>query len=636
MSDEGVARYHKKITDAKSREAESATSYGQRLLSASIIPFAESIRAWLKEHTKARAGGRITAVKPLSQLTPEVVAFITTRTVLDNIALSRGYGSICQSLGAAIDDELRFAWLRKHHPGLFKKLERQLNACPSYEHKRTVIVYAMNKAGISAKPKDGAEGLFEPSLPALHVKVGAVLLDLFEKSTQMVEVVQIREGHKLRSIVQATAKTTEWIRGYNEYAEVLDPVWLPMVELPADWVAPSGGGYTSELLPLLSLVKRAGARYINETLPTAVMPEVYACLNALQRTGWRVNRKVYGVMQHLWDTGRKVGGLPQSSDDELPTKPLDIATNEDARKEWKRKAARVHTNNAALRSTRLQARKLLNLAQKFANVEKFHFPYQLDFRGRIYTVPTFLTPQGSDLARGLLTFSDTATLNNDDDAYWLGVYGANLFGKDKITFEERLAWVHSQRENILRVASDPLGFQWWQEADEPWQFLAWCFEWSGWLTQGSGFLTSFPVCLDGTNNGLQILSMLTRDEAAAKATNVLPSAKPEDIYGEVALNVIEAMKVQKKLKGSDDHLHAKFWLSFGIDRKTTKRPVMVLPYGGTFHSCREYVQQWYVETSKARGLDLPDFKTMGSRCHYLSKKIWEGIEICVGLSLINI
>lgn len=627
MTDEGVARYRKTVEDAKRRGAESGTAYGQRLLSASIIPFADRIKTWLAENSKARAGRRIAAVGPLSQIDPHTAAFIATRVALDGIGLAQNYGPICERLGCGLEDEVRFAWLAKHHAGLFKKLERQLSICHNYDHKRAVIVHAMRKAGISVSAGEKKEGVFEPWPKALRVKVGALLLHLLEESTQLVEVVTVRQGKKQRSIVQATAKTMEWIRGFNDYAEVLDPVWLPMVELPAPWEAPKGGGYTGDMLPALQLVKRASADYLANTLPAAVMPEVYAALNALQNTPWQINRRVYGVMQHLWDTGRKVGGLPQSEDDALPAKPVDIESNAEARKEWKRRAARVHVSNASLRSTRLQARKLLNLAQKFANVERFYFPYQLDFRGRIYTVPTFLTPQGSDLARGLLLFADSATINNDDDAYWLGVYGANLFGKDKITFEERVAWVKSQRESILAVAADPLACQWWQEADEPWQFLAWCFEWSGWLTQGPGFQTRLPVCLDGTNNGLQILSMLTRDEVAAKATNVLPSDTPADIYGEVARRVVQLMRAEDK-----DTLEplAKFWLAFGIDRKTTKRPVMVLPYGGTFHSCKEYVGDWYAETAKAKGHELPEFKTVAARNFYLARRIWDGIEFCVG------
>lgn len=627
MMDEGKARFHANIAAAKAREEESATPYGQRLLSGAIVPFADAIRAWCAEAAAKRAQRRAKAYEPIAALRPETVAFLATRVVLDGIGLTTPYARVCALVGGALEDELRFRWLEKNHPGLFRKLERQLGRCHSYDHKRTVIVYAMNKAGISARAEVAGQDVFVAWPDALRVKVGAVLVDILEKSTQLVELVPLRRGRRLENCLQATAKTIEWIRGFTDYAELLDPVWLPMVEPPAPWSAPTGGGYKGDTLPSLPLVKRASADYLGAVLPAHPMPEVYAAINALQNTAWRINPRVYEVMRALWDNGRSVGGLPQSEDDPLPPKPVDIETNEEARRAWRRKAAATHLGNAALRSVRVQAFKLMNLAQKFAKVEKFYFPYQLDFRGRLYTIPTFLTPQGSDLSRSLLLFADGCPILDANGAYWLGVYGANLFGKDKVTFEERLAWVESQRENILAVAADPLACQWWQEADEPWQFLAWCFEWAGWLQQGPGFVTHFPVCLDGTNNGLQILSMLTRDELAARATNVTPSPSPADIYGEVAKRVVQLMQSESKAEAKPT---ADFWLSVGVDRKTTKRPVMVLPYGGTFHSCKEYVGDWFREVAKARGLELPDFKEAATRNTYLARRIWDGIEFCVG------
>ncbi len=623
MIEEGRARYWHAVTDAKDRKEESSTLYGQRLLSGSILPFADAIKEWLVATEAKRSSHRGSAFAPLKLVAPDVAAFVAARSLLDSIGLGKPYGTATEAVGALIEDEVRFAWLRKNHPPLFRKLERQLVRCVNYEHKRTVIVHTMNKHKVGV----GTEKEFSPWDKPTQVKVGSLLIDLFQKSTGLIETVCIRFGKKTQHVLQATAKTTEWIRNFHHYHELLDPVWLPTVEPPLAWSDPFSGGYTGEELPLNSLVKRVSGKYTTDILAKAQMPEVYAAVNALQNTAWKINQRVHGVLSHFWNIGRSVGGLPPSDDEALPTKPSDIETNREALKAWKQKAARVHVSNAALRSTRLQARKLLNLAQKFTNVSRFYYPYQLDFRGRVYTVPTFLTPQGSDLARALLLFADGVPIWDDTDAYWLAVYGANLFGKDKITFEERVKWVGEQREMILAVAKDPLANQQWQDADEPWQFLAWCLEWAGWLNTGSGYVTHLPVCLDGTNNGLQILSMLTRDEIAAKATNVLPGDTPADIYGDVAQRTKALMQEEAD---KDDQEHAKFWLAFGIDRKTTKRPVMVLPYGGTFHSCREYVGDWYRETSKAKGHELPDYKVMSARVHYLATQIWCAIEFCVG------
>ena len=628
MMNEGRTRYWNAVTDAREREEESSTKYGKRLLAGSILPFADAIVAWLAEAETKNSTHRGTAYAPLKLLAPDTTAFIAARSIIDSIGLGRSYGKASGAVGGLVEDERRFAWLRKNHAGLFRKLEKQLERCSCYEHKRSVIMHTMAKHNIV----ENSEKPFVAWEESMKVKVGIILVDLFQKSTGLVEVVLLpvrgtRHANKTHHVLQATAKTSEWIRNFHEHSELLDPVWMPMVDAPAPWTSPYAGGYTGEELPSNNLVKRMNPKYgYSGALEQANMPDVYEAVNALQATPWKINHRVQGVLQHHWNLGRCVGGLPASEDIPLPNKPDDIATNKDALKAWKQKAARVHVANSALHSTRLQARKLLHLAQKFSNSPKFHFPYQLDFRGRVYTIPTFLSPQGCDVSRGLLLFADGMPLWDDTDAYWLAVAGANLWGKDKVSFEDRIAWVKENRENILAVGRDPLACQWWQEAGEPWQFLAWCIEWTGWLTVGPGYKTHLPVCLDGTNNGLQILSMLTRDEVAAKATNVLPSDSPADIYGDVA---VRAKALMAEEADPEKKVMADYWLAFGIDRKTTKRPVMVLPYGGTFHSCREYVSDWYQETARAKGIELPDYTTTGARVHYLSLRIWEAIGFCV-------
>lgn len=633
MVEEGTARYNRNIENARKREEESATKYGRRLLQTSIVPFADGIKGWLKGALdKKGAGKRHSAAKPIASVPADVVAFLGARSIINSIGLSKSYTTAATALGQAIEDEARFAWLKKNHPNVLKKAEKKLAHCMSSEHSRAVIVHVMNKHGLTEGRTSESSQVAEPFKTwdkATITKVGMVLLDLFKETTGLVEIILIGSGKNSSYVLQATPKTSEWIRGFNAYNEMLDPVWLPMVDVPARWSGAWGGGYTAEGLPILPLVRRASADYIKNHIDTANMPEVYEAINALQETPWAVNTKVLGVMQHLWDSRREVGSLPRSEDYELPSKPVDIATNKEAREDWRRKAHEVYTVNAALGSQRIAAAKIMNMARRFANTPRFYFPYTLDFRGRVYAVPTFLSPQGSDLSRALLRFADSEPLYTDNDAYWLAVYGANLWGNDKVSFEDRVQWVQENRAKIERVGSDPLGFQWWQEADSPFQFLAWCFEWASWLKIGPGFRTHLPVCLDGTNNGLQLLSMLTRDEVAGKATNVSPSDKPCDIYGEVANRVKDVMTSLVDGEDGEGSRLSRYWLSFGIDRKTTKRPVMVLPYGGTFFSCRDYVLAWYKDKLRAKKEDLPVFKETMARVTFLAARIWEAIDFCV-------
>jgi DNA-directed RNA polymerase len=78
-----------------------------------------------------------------------------------------------------------------------------------------------------------------------------------------------------------------------------------------------------------------------------------------------------------------------------------------------------------------------------------------------------LNPQGSDQARALLTFADGKLIEAGDTRAegWLMIHGANLFGHDKVGFDDRIKWVDENLDAIQRVALDPLANMWWTEAD---------------------------------------------------------------------------------------------------------------------------------------------------------------------------
>jgi len=284
-------------------------------------------------------------------------------------------------------------------------------------------------------------------------------------------------------------------------------------------------------------------------------------------------------------------------------------------------ASGVHKRNTGTRSRRLLVAKVLYLADKMQG-SRFFYPSHCDFRGRVYNIPSFLGIQGPDLCRGLLKFARPSRIKTATDIKWLGIQGANTWGNDKVTLDEREQWAHDFTNKAISIAKDPKADLRWTEADKPWQFLAWCFEWATLKTTGK--LDSYlPVNVDATNNGLQILSMLTRDPYGMRATNVLPTESPEDIYAVVADKALKILKDQA-LKGDKA---AKAWVEFGINRKTTKRSVMCYSYGLTEYSNRAYVSEWFDEQIYEEGRKNPfedDKVYIG--IHVLAKAIWQGIE----------
>ena len=125
------------------------------------------------------------------------------------------------------------------------------------------------------------------------------------------------------------------------------------------------------------------------------------------------------------------------------------------------------------------------MAEKFADEPEIYFPWALDWRGRLYPVPGLVNPQADDLGKAMLEFAVGKPLG-ERGAYWLAIQLANKFGNDKVSFDDRIAWVRDHEAEILDSAKHPLdGRRFWIQADDPWQFLAACFEWAGYKEQGN-------------------------------------------------------------------------------------------------------------------------------------------------------
>src|SRR5690554_7321940 len=103
-------------------------------------------------------------------------------------------------------------------------------------------------------------------------------------------------------------------------------------------------------------------------------------------------------------------------------------------------------------------------------------------------------------------------------------------------------------ECIRDIATDPLTFREWANADEPWQFLAWAMEWNRlleWEDEGrdpAEFPSQIPVAQDGSCSGIQHYSAMLRDRRGGEAVNLTKLDEPQDIYGKVAEVVNQKMQ----------------------------------------------------------------------------------------------
>lgn len=578
------------------------------------------------------------------------VAFVAARAIINSLTRSMTYQSISKRVGWYLQHDTAFGAFEKEHPGYYKRVldEFKTKKFVSSDDRRTrELAENAKKLGLNLDqwPEDD------------WMQIGNALIDLFSDVTgftQLVPTVRrvMRKGKSVATNEQKlipTQQFLDWMEGQDERNAVMSPMYLPMVIPPRPWMHPNSRPYLTDAVLRFAVVKTRRAPYLEE-LRNRVddMPVVYKAINALQDTAWRVNSRVHDVAKELWASRSTACDLP--SQERLPMPPIPAGLDpqdraswdEEQTKSWKRWKAschRVYEANLAVISRRIATAKTFWVAGMYEEFSAIYFPHQYDFRGRVYCVPAYLNPQGTDLSKGLLTFAEGKPISTKEQADWLAIHGAGLYGVDKVSLEDRVAWIEANREAILASAANPLDVDWWTKADKPFQFLAFCFEWAEFLEAGLGYVSHLPVTMDGTCNGLQIFSLLLRDEVGGAAVNLVPGPKPADIYQVVADKVIDRLhhlavhgqEVVSKQTGKvlyHEVQMAQQWLAFGLDRKGTKRPVMVLPYGGTAFSCREYIEEYcYTKAEKCP----KEWRNKAGEPHFfkpslfLSALVWDAI-----------
>lgn len=610
------------INKAKGRGSEDTTPYSARLMVAKLEAVALGVQAELDKAASGRAMNRGIAIKFLRPLEPEVSAAIALRGVLIGVTKQRSLQNSAVLIGRMVEDELMWRAFKAQAPEAAKITARKIDQAASERHRRRVAGVMAGRAGVERVEMSLTERL----------NVGLKLLDIVIETTGMVERVSATAGQSDGAggkrdrmyYIAPTPETLYWIERFTKWHAMMSPEWWPMVAPPKPWTGPQDGGYFTRQPRPMPLVKNARRAYLAE-LEGYPMPDVYAAVNAVQSTAYKIDEWVLGVLERVWNMDLGIAGLIKRAPEEVPAKPADIDTNEDARKDWRKRAALVYTNNVRLLSKRVQIDQGIKMARRFADEPALYFPHQYDFRGRMYAVP-FLSYQGPDWMKGMLRFAEGKPIDNPDAALWLMIQGANLWGEDKGTIEEREDWVEKNEEQIKLAGADPFASYWWTEADKPWQFLQWCREWTQFLAQGYGFVSSFICSADGACNGLQHFSAMLRDPVGGCATNLCPAERPSDIYAKVA-EVVEG-KLRLMASATGGNAAAQRWLDFGLDRKVTKRAVMVLPYGGTQYSTREFIEEAIrekLEDGKLNTFAEGDSDGIFAASLFLAPLVWESI-----------
>ena len=638
MTKRGADKYLRDVSNAVRRSNEDGTSYGQTILAHRLVKLVAAIDLWKKETSVGNASVLSTSFPLIKDVPSETLAFLTMKNVLAGVSSLRTLQYVGVSIGTAVEDELRFSGIRTDERRQYDKIMEGAKKRSSYHYKH---IYAVRRADRFSSWEKWAR------TDRLHV--GIKLLDLCIASVGIVEIThQKLEKNQSIKYVRALPDTLTWIDTKNGVISLLRPVYEPMVVQPRDWESPYSGGYISSNIRPLKLIKTKNKAYMEE-VQNMEMPIVYQAVNALQHTPWQINSQVLAVMSALWDSDSYMANLPPRDGLELPTKPNDIDTNEDAKREWRIQAAKAHIQNLSMAGQRVSFNMALEIAKRYEGFRKIYFPYQLDFRGRIYAVP-HLNPQGADYHKALLRFANGKQLGSEGWK-WLAILGSNLAGNDKVSLEDRVNWVLDNEEEILAIAADPYNNRGWcgsiagVEIDSPWQFLAFCFEWKGYTEHGDTFVSKLPVAMDGSCSGIQHFSAMLRDQIGGDAVNLVPSDTPQDVYQLVADKVLEQVAEDIESGTADELRHtenglpyvrtgtkalANQWLTFGITRKTTKRSVMTLAYGSKEYGFKEQLMEDIIRPAKQQSdREGKEFVFQGDgyqAAQYMAKAIWNAVN----------
>ena len=484
---------------------------------------------------------------------PQMVAHIGLRTVLDVIHYTNTYTMMSLRVGRAFEEVARQQVAEQTIPKnkLYSVLEKKSTKA------KMMRFYTVEKNNRR----------FTVWEKRHKIALGAWLLGMINTHTDLVDVRVERKGKKCLKVIHPSEQFSDWVRRFDAWKEVLDPMRMALAEKPKDWTTYFDGGYESFDDPfVMNRPSKAQYEYLN-------IQKVYQSINNIQRVPWQINNKVLEVAQKCWELDRVFDFT------EIPLQPYleDGDKKPEELKLWKYKQDKIRRMNDTRRSNRLFHAKIMHLGRKYSEMEEIYFPCRVDYRGRVYYMPAYLHPQSSDLARSLLLFKRGEQIMDEEDVERLLAHGANCWGI-KGTLFKRVGWVGEHKHDILECADDPMTNDWWTEASEPFGFLAFCFEYEKYTREGYGYTSHFPVRMDCSNNGMQLLHLLLRDTTHANHCNLIPDQAPGDMYQYMADLVYERLKEKAK----ENYIAAE-WLKYGVTRKLAKLAIMNKPYGQTFY-----------------------------------------------------
>jgi len=603
----------------------------------------EKIRAELKEVHEVENKARMTEQDRerreygpfLQLLDPATMAALTLTsavTLMTKLGVENDVKLVrlVTHLGRTVESEVQAQ--RKKQREIFNKQARQ----NSYNNKMSSKANAL-KAELAELDSKTPQHM--PWSVAQQLKIGSVLCEtLFDTAKINVTYESTSGGPKQTSLQPAFERRWTYEAGRrvgvvsmrSEMQALLgkEPIadiiakQLPMVCKPKLWTGFKQGGYLESENVILRIkhADKAQADYATAAAERGDLDQIYAGLDVLGKTAWRINQNVFKVMVDAWNSGEAIASLPgpEKTYSNIDKPAEDASAKE--KYEYYAKMQSIQNEARGLHSNRCFQNFQMEIARALHD-ETFYFPHNLDFRGRAYPIPPHLNQMGADNARGLLLFEQGKALG-ESGLKWLKVHLANVCGYDKASLTDRAQYAEDHMADIRDSVQNPLdGRRWWLEAEDPWQCLATCHELVNAMDSGNPltYVSHLPIHQDGTCNGLQHYAALGGDIAGARQVNLEPGDRPADVYTGVA-ELVKA-EIQQDAEAGDPLARI---LNGRVTRKIVKQTVMTNVYGVTFRGAIEQVRKQLKEYLP----DLKDSKEPDLNVQapiYIARKIFKGL-----------
>ena len=209
-------------------------------------------------------------------------------------------------------------------------------------------------------------------------------------------------------------------------------------------------------------------------------------------------------------------------------------------------------------------------AKVLSEKPKFHYALDMDYRGRIYYVESYMNFQGSDIARGILRFSESKYVT-PEGLRWIKIHCASSFNEsfsresiptwctsdyeshliseglddisvDKMTLRDRELWV----DNNMRLINDTVTNNTLHNCEKPVSFLSAAIEIHNYYRNPNGYYSNLPIPIDGSNNGWQHLGAISKDVQTGQLVGLVPVTVQNDFYVQTAKKLISITKDEER------------------------------------------------------------------------------------------